>query len=457
MRNCGKKWSAAGIGMLLLGLLIPHPGFSMTQSQTAQDYFAAGTQAARQGDHSAALQQFNKALAAGMQTAALYYNIGVTCYRLGYLNQAASAFKRAALSPKMAGLAYYNLGLIARNQDNRPQAGEYFRQAERAAKTENLRKLSHRALETMDPEATLQHNRAVVAGDSGLNSERGLLWIEFSAGYDDNVLLVQPEDSGGASGEDDTLAGTMLFGHYYVTGNPRHGLRLYGLTLLDRHSSLDSFDSDISGGGTDYSVTTSHWHHNLDLMLLQTRLGQDKLEDTSRLIFSSTTALADDLQLKLQLGYESIDASAAYSFLNGNRRIGKIALSGETRSWELEYNLERNDREDYLAQDGQFQSFSPKQQELVFTKQVGFGKAWGLELEGAYMQSRYQDKNILADGTQEKREDKRPSLTFRIYKTWINGWRLEGELNYVENKSNLNEADYTRHAFTLTLGKTLRF
>lgn len=457
MRHCGKMRSAAGVGVLMLGLLVSLPAFSLAQSQTARDYFTAGTKAARQGDDATALQQFNEALAAGMQTAALYYNIGVTCYRLGYLNQAAYAFKRAARSPKMAGLAYYNLGLIARNQDNLPRAREFFQQAEQAAKTENLKELSRLALETMEPETTVRQNQAGEAETQGSESERGLLWIELSAGYDDNVLLIQSEDNSGVSGEDDTLAGTMLFGHYYAAGNWRHGLRLYGLALLDRHSNLESFDSDIRGGGADYSVTSSRWRHDLDLLLLQTRLGEDKLEDTGRLMFSSVTALTENLQLKLQLGYESIDASPAYAFLDGTRQIGKIQLSGENENWALEYGLEYNDREDYRTQDGEFQSFSPQQQELVFTKRVGFGETWMLELEGAYLQNRYRGENVLTDGIRLTREDKRPSLRVGLYKTWLNNWRLGGELNYVENESNLDENDYTRRAFTLTLDKTLRF
>lgn len=457
MRHCGKMRSASGVGVLLLGLLISIPAFSLAQSKTAGDHFATGTAAARQGDDSTALQQFNKALAAGMQTPVLYYNIGVTCYRLGYLNQAASAFKRAARSPKMAGLAYYNLGLIARSQNNPSQARAFFRQAEQAAKTENLKKLSRLALETMGPETIVRQNQAGQAAARGPESERGLLWIELSAGYDDNVLLIQSEVSGGVSGEEDTLAGTMLFGHYYVAGNRRHGLRVYGLAMLDRHSSLDSFDSDIRGGGADYSVTTSRWHHDLDLMLLQTRLGENKLEDTGRLTFSSVAALTKNVNLKLQLLYESIDASPAYAFLDGTRQTGKIGLSGETGGWTLEYNLEYNDREDYQTQDGEFQSFSPQQQGLVFTKRVGFGQTWMLELEGAYLQSHYRDENVLTDGTRLTREDKRPSLTVGLYKTWLNNWRLGGELNYVENESNLDENDYTRHALILTLDKTLRF
>lgn len=456
MRHCGKIRSAAGVGVFMLGLLISLPAFSLAQPRTARDYFAAGTAAARQGDDPTALQQFNKALAAGMQTAVLYYNIGVTCYRLGYLNQAAYAFKRAARSPKMAGLAYYNLGLITRSQDRPSQAIAFFQQAERAAKTENLKKLSQLALESMAPETTVRQSPAGGTEAPGSKSERGLLWMQFSAGYDDNVLLIQSEESG-VSGEDDTLAGTMLFGHYYATGNRRHGLRLYGLILLDRHSNLDNFDSDIRGGGADYSVTTSRWRHNLDLMLLQTGLGGDKLENTTRLTFSNVTALTNTLQLKLQLGYESIDASPAYTFLEGNRQIGKIGLSGENESWALEYNLEYDDREDYLTQDGEFQSFSPQQQALVFTKRVGFGGTWTLELEGAYLQNRYRDENILTDGTRLTRKDNRPSLTVGLYKTWLNDWRVGGELNYVENESNLDENDYTRHAFTLTLDKTLRF
>lgn len=452
MRNCGKKWSA-GVGVLLLGMLITVP--SPARSQTAQDYFVAGTQAARQDDHLTALQQFNKALAAGMQTAALYYNIGVTHYRLGYLNQAASAFKRAAHSPKMAGLAYYNLGLIALDQNNRTRADEYFRKAEQAAQTERLRKLSRYARDAMSLETTEQ-DQAMAAENNMLDIGQGLLWVELSAGYDDNVLLVQPEETG-ASNEEDTLAGIMLFGHYYGAGNRHHGLRLYGLALLHRHSRLDTFDLGIKGAGADYVVTTGQWRHNLDMMRLQTSLGEDELEDVSRLTLSSTVMLTDNLQLKFQLGYESIDASPTYSFLDGKRQTGSAAFSETAGDWELEYNLELNDREDYLSTDGEFQSFSPKRQELAYVKQIGFGKSLMLETEAAYTRSRYRDENIQPDGTRQTREDEHPSLAIRLYRTWMNNWRLGAELRYTENESNVDQYDYSRHAFTLTLDKAFRF
>lgn len=450
MRNCGKKRSA-GIGMFLLAVLGLSPLPPAAQTQTARDHFETGTKLARQGEHYTALQQFNKALAAGMQTAALYYNIGVTCYRLGYLNQAASAFKQAADSPKMAGLAYYNLGLIAQQQNNTSLAEKYFRRAEQAAQTENLRKLSRHARETLKPGIVAQRNKNTAPG-----ANRGLLWIEINSGYDDNVLLVDPEGSN-ASGEDDTFTGMMVFGHYYASGNRHNGLRLYGLTLLDRHAELDSFDLDITAAGADYSASTGQWRHNVDIMLLRNRLGGDELENIGRLAVSSTTGLRGELRLKLQLEYETIDAASAYSFLEGRRKTGEIALSGTVRNWKLEYSLEDNDRNDYRAEDGRFQSFSPRQHELTFEKQISLSHEWELELEGTYMQSRYRDANVRSDGTQQKRRDKRATLSAGLYKAWIHNWRLGIELGRTDNVSNFDESDYTRQTITLTLDKAFRF
>lgn len=450
MRNCGIKRSA-GIGVLLLGVLGLLPLSHAAHPQTAPEHFTAGTTLARQGDHSSALQQFNMALSAGMQTPALYYNIGVTSYRLGYLDQASSAFKQAARSPKMAGLAYYNLGLIAREQNHFSLANKYFKHAEQTAQTTNLRKLSRHARKTLGQETIVQPDN-----DTGAEVERGLLWIEINSGYDNNVLLVDSEDQR-ASGEDDTFAGVMVFGNYHATGNRDNGLRIYGLSLLDRHADLGDFDLDITAAGTDYSVTTGEWRHSMDIMLLRSRLGGDELEDIDRLAVSSTSSLAGDLQLKLQLGYESIAAGTPYSFLDGRRKTAEITLSGKAHNWKLEYSLEDNDRADYLDEDGLFQSFSPRRHELAFTKRVSLDHTWKLELEGAYLQSRYRDANIQADGTQRRRQDQRISLSARLYKTWIHDWRLGIELGHTKNDSSIDESDYTRHAITLTLDKAFTF
>ncbi|HEX7026115.1 MAG TPA: tetratricopeptide repeat protein [Gammaproteobacteria bacterium] len=431
----------------VLGLL---PFSSTAQTQTAQEFFAAGTELARQGDYPAALQQFNMALADGMQTAVLYYNLGVTNYRLGYLHQAASAFKRATSSPKMAGLAYYNLGLIARHQNNPALAREYFRRAEQSSRTENLRKLSRHALETLSPDS-------IVTPDNGSpNAERGLLWIEIYSGYDDNVLLAGAEDDI-ASGEEDVFGGTMVFGHYYTTGDRNNGLRIYGLSLLDRYGDLDNYDLDIAAAGTDYSITIDRWRHNIDILLLQSRLGGDRLENIKQLAVSSTTGLGGDFHLRLQLEYESIEAAPAYSFLDGKRYTGKLELSEILRDWKLEYSLEDNDRSDYLAEDGVFQSFSPQRHKLAVTKHFKLLYEWKLELEGAYMQSRYRDANILFDGTQRKRQDNRSLLSVRLYKPLLHDWRLGIVIDHTENKSNSDDADYSRNALTLTLDKAFRF
>ncbi|HYG20310.1 MAG TPA: hypothetical protein VD816_15335, partial [Ohtaekwangia sp.] len=122
-----------------------------------------------------------------------------------------------------------------------------------------------------------------------------------------------------------------------------------------------------------------------------------------------------------------------------------------------EYSLDDNNRDDYLAEDGIFQSFSPRRHELAFTKGVNLGYTWKLELEGAYLQSRYRDANIQSDGTQRQRQDQRISLSARLYKTWIHDWRLGIELSHTENDSSIDESDYARHAFTLTLDKAFRF
>jgi hypothetical protein len=423
-----------GISLLLLS----PPGLS----KSADDFFSAGVQASRVGNHTLALQHFKSAEKAGLNSPVLFFNLGVTFYQLGRLTEAKLAFQQTTRSKKMAALAYYNLGLIARDQNDKKTASIYFTRAEQSANTEKLKQLSRNA--------RLPSARRHLEKSGGK-----FLWVETSFGYDNNALLL-PSEQTSASDMEDIFAGLILYGRYPLNGDQDSGLHLDGFVSHSRYADINDANFDIVGFGGHYTHESKQWQQEIGITPMKSILDGDTLENITRLDYSAATTVKSDLRFKIEFKHDRINAASQYFYLDGERQTLVTAFSDTRRAWALIHTLENNDRADFRATD-EFRSYSPLRQKLAGRQIIRLDTAWSLELEGSYQISRYDDKDIRPDGNEKTRNDTRTELTPAIYYTQLNGWRMGAELHHAKNQSNFDEFDYNRTLFTITLDKLFQF
>jgi hypothetical protein len=163
---------------------------SASQETDSEKLMAAGNDAFRSGDFTAALESYETARNGGEQSPLLLFNMGVAYYKLGEHDQANEAFKSAALESELATLAYFNLALNERKIGNYDQAMTWLERARDNAGSEAERRYVKRMLNLFSEEVELSNRRKArsIRTDAALREPEFAWSMSVMFGYDDNAF-----------------------------------------------------------------------------------------------------------------------------------------------------------------------------------------------------------------------------------------------------------------------------
>lgn len=426
--------------LLGIALLLAWPAWLAADAPAttaqAKAHFAAGAEASRDGDFTAALAAFLAARDAGMSGPALHYNIGVCAWELGELDRAESAFRKAAEAPAMRVLAHYNLGLVALRRGDEAAAIAWFKSARDPGPRpgdadDTVRALAGAQLERLAPEEFTQDSTAP-AGTGRAASRRPMVFLAANLGYDDNVILAEDGELLGVS---DT--GSALAELQFAAIAPLYAdLSLEAGGFLLRHADLDEFDQLGAQADLLYRPAIGRWRAEFGAGYGLNQLDGERFEDRSMLLVGASRALAGGWRLRLRHRYEDIDGREPFEGLTGDRHETSVRLDRRMggQRLRLEYRLELNDRA--------AAELSPDRHHLAAEW------SWALprRMEAtAGFDWRYSDYALAGEASSTDRTERRGGVAAELRGPLGFGWDWALRYDWTGNSASLEAFDYTRH------------
>ncbi len=438
--------SLVRVKVVVLGLCLVIP-FHFALAQTPGDFFQAGVQAATAGEYKQALAEFKKARRAGMNTPVLKYNLAVAYYRTGQYEQARLIYVELSNEPSLEQLAYFNLGLIANKQKNSAAATRWFRRAYRHVgndrSAQRIRTLAATALKRL--------------GASGTRTRQDRRWsarLSTSLASDSNVTLVNDELAGVTS-QSDTYVDFSANGGRWLKGRGDRGVRLTLGANLQQYSTLGENDfARLQAGVARYDLL-GRWEMRFAGGWDEVYFSGSEYQRVIGVDVRGFRALSKDRQLRLRYKLNRIQATdAIFDYLDGWRQQVRVAIRQRRGGNTLRayYQLEVNDRQDRMGTIEPFSSYSPTRHSLRLTSWWRYGNGWRLWLDGRYRYSLYDGRNVLADGTRIRREDKQFRVSTRVEWRMAQHWGVSVGYYFTTNNSNIDRKGYDRSLFMLGLG-----
>lgn len=431
MSGCRTTWVTATFALFCA--LGPVPGHAAGEADAA---FDAGIHASRAGKDREALQQFQRAQAAGLDTPVLHYNLGVTHYRLGNYTAARSSFQRLTRHETLAALAHYNLGLVAYRLRENDEAHRQFLLAHRLTKDPKLRHLTRQQIAQLAPDAP--------------DGPRWSATVSAGAGYDDNLLV---QETGGATSTGDQFLELYLGGTGTVHGTQRDGIKLHGSAYLVEYLDQDAFSMSFLRGSGARVKELARWRAEAGGELELSTLGdRDYIRALSAQI-SGKRVIAAATTLELRYRFSDVRArDSIFSYLDGyQQRLSIEGYRWQPQGWLRGRALvEVNDRND-LRDGSVFTSFSPTRTGIRAEYGRYFAGNWEVSGTLSLMSSRYRDADLLADGSRVRRGDEQFQIGLSVARNLDQRWQIGADYQHYDNDSNLPVYDYKRSLYALRL------
>lgn len=407
----------------------------------AEDPFAAGLRAARDGAFEEALVQFSAARDAGESTPVLLYNLGVVNFKLGRLDAAEAAFTRLTTDPSWRALAHYNLGLVEALTD--PQAAtHHFRQAQALTTSPKLRALAERKLHGGAPAPSAPARRWY-----------GL--VSLAGGYDDNVVLTDDRLIGSVSDEADQFGEVLAVARRPLSGAARRGWTFDLSAYYRAHAQLDDFDFGALSAALLWRTPLGAWRLSTGLEgKTQFAGGESYANVASYRLEVERRAGSARWRARNDLSY--VSGGTRFDYISGWRNTTQLQATYDLDSSELRvgYEFEQNDRDD-LQTEEQFFSYSPSWHRLYSSLDFDVTDRFGLELVGDIRFSHYDDRNRFFDEADRLVDVHRDqelvsagiSVSYRIARQW----HVWSRYRYTDSASKIERYRYDNNTLTLSL------
>jgi outer membrane autotransporter protein len=231
---------------------------------------------------------------------------------------------------------------------------------------------------------------------------------------------------------------------------------------MQRYTEWEGFDYTFFETGLSYPLKKQRWQIRPVVSIRSSELGGDPYQDSTVTSLQIGYAPGDSWRIRADLQMESIDADDAFIFLDGDKSAVKFTLYNQS-GWQLNYELESNDRRDLIYIDTQngtdseeFYSFSPNRQRLEIEYPFQLSSTLKLIAGTSHRQSLYRDADRRSDGTIKKREDGLWQLHLGLESSFYSGWRISANVDVFDNDSNFDEFSYRRATFNLALDKEFK-
>ena len=447
------KRTRTGVAALCLAGML---GFSpFVVAQNASDYFKQGVKAAESGKYRAALVKFQKAKKAGLDSIALKYNFAVTFYKLGQYEEAKKLFTELAGVPKFKQIAYYNLGLVANKQKDKSMAVRWFRRAYWVGKNPGGASKKNKKIKVLAAEA-LKRLGAPLRKKSSTNKKwKG--YVSAAMSSDSNVTRVNEEIAGAVS-QSDTSVVLSAYGAKWLLGRGSGGVRFFLNAYLRQYSTQNLYDYERFKVGLARYDYLGSWRLRYGGNWSEATFGGKKYQRLLSAEVRGRKPLSGNTQLHLRYKASQISATnPVYDYLEGSRqqfRVGARIKTGADR-FRVYYQLELNDRQDFVGVSPVFSSYSPTRHTLRVTGRWKYFDGWAVRLGGRYRISKYNDDNVFSDGTidgtAERREDSQTRFTARLTKKFDKNWRIGAEYRVTNNNSSIDPESYDRSQISVDI------
>jgi tetratricopeptide (TPR) repeat protein len=445
--------------LLFCILLVLFFNANAAYAKSADQYYEIGVRAAQQQQFHLALKSFLQAKAAGLESPALHYNLGVVYYNLASYDEASKSFQPLLDNAEYAGVAYYNLGLISLKLSNEPAAKDWFLKAYSTTEDPNLKDLSERALTRLnvDPMADKSMpEKSILIGWGGV--------VSLSAGYDDNVSLID-EDISQTSGLEDYHLELFATANRMIWGTEGNGLHFdANVDALKQHKEHD-YDYSQWHLGLAHQGIFSQWNTRARATMDQTQFGNVDFQQLVSLEFRSERDLSTNSGMELRYKYVNIEdqsPNAEYDYLAGSRQQLRFRFANILRnvSFKYSYEFQLNDRSDLTGSRSisvntteiGFRSYSPMRHSVQVSADVPWGRLLTLSLDAQYRYSYYSDADTIIDvdnatGARTvlyslNRKDHRYRVNIGLAYRFSGYLEFFGDYSYTKNDSNRSGSDY---------------
>jgi hypothetical protein len=396
------------------------------------DGYHLGIDAFKQGRYEAARDYFVAAYDAGRHDPTLLYNLGAAQYKLGDYPAAYESFGQIRDDPTWGALALYNLGLIDEKRRDDANAQRHFRAAYETSRSEKLKQLA--ASKIVAPQSATQ------------NDSNWFGIASLSAGYDDNVVLLNDQSLVSVSNEQDYFYEAFASASSFVSGDVNRGWRADFSGYYRGYRDQSDYDYGGAATGLTYNRVTGNSQWQLGGRADAESVGGDTYTVSGSMRAQLLRTIGEfGLRIRNELAY--IDGASNYGYLTGwQDRLGiQIARTFGASRLRLGYELELNDRRDDSTAT-EFFSYSPTWNRFYAAATTSVSDSFDIGLRADYEISRYRDENVQTnpDGSVSiaARDDDRYSASLRATYHALRNWDLYGEYRYANNSSKFSEYEY---------------
>lgn len=439
-----KRSGQSLLAVILFNLILP-----VAYGDEAYDL---GIDAFNRGDYETAITHFLASQPETGDNAALYYNLGASYYKLARYPEAREAFLKVIADPDFASLGYYNLALVDAQLNRSDQVAAWLQRSIESTDNPKLRAL---ALTLLDRYSTEREEIREAVDLSVISPWSG--FIVGEAGYDSNVILLADNQTLTTSDQDDYFFDAFGYLQRRLRTSGSIGVSLEGSAYVIKYQDLNGYDIDSLSLGGLLEKNIAGWSTAGRAQLVYSFLDGHEftLEPRFKL---STSRWLETGRSRLRLRYEVgriNDLDPFYTYLSGwrHRTDARMSWLRGKRQLHLMYQLETNYREELSTP--LFTSYSPVRNSVRLEAEGPVGALFHAALELRYSHSRYLNPNELADGSFLTRNDDQIMSIARLTHGFSGGNELSFEYRRTENRSNIDDYDYTQ--YTAMIGLLLPF
>ena len=409
---------------------------------SAKDDFKQGVNFFNSENYSAAVKKFESANKQGMRNTALYYNLGSAYFKLKNYKKSEDYYKILKKQPKMKSLAEYNLGLIAVQQKDSVKARQYFKAVVRNAQDKKILHLAEQQLKKITTTKTVS------------SKNKGSVYLSGSVGYDNNINFA-PADIG--SEESAVFFDALVSADYLISGTKSKGWTAEGILYTIRYGDTDNpnisqsaFDQDEYGVGLKKTQKLASWNTHLKVAYDKSTFGPRDYQSIFKLEAAGKHKLSRTDRVYLRYRYEDISSDdIVFDYLEGWRQKirGEFRRYNKNNSTQLYYELELNDRNDFIPATGNQFSYSPARHTLRGKYTTNLTSVWRLIGDLSYRKSDYPSTN-----TQSRNDERWKAAVYANYR-FDKTMKLKLKLEYTDNSSSDNLYVYDRQVVSVSLNK----
>ncbi len=410
--------------------------FQSFADTTAESDFARGMDDFKSGDYHNAAKMFENARRKGMKNIALYYNIGSAYFKTKNYDRAEIFFSALVNQPKMKSLVEYNLGLIALKKNHLIKSKKYFTSIINSSNDEKIIYLAKQQL----PKIIIPIIKPY------------MLYLSAATGINDNInfapIGIGTEESG-------SYYNALVSADYRFVGTRLNGWSADAMFYTIRYGDTGNpnipngaFDQDQLNIGLKTAFILGDWETQLKVGFGQSTFGPRDYQSIVKLEARTKYKLSNLNRLYFQYGYEDITSEdIVFDYIKGSRQkiISGFRHYSINSHSQIYYELELNDRNDFVSNAGNVFSYSPTRHTLRGRYTSIINHSWRLGGDISYRISDYP-----VTPTQDRQDERLKAIIFASY-GFSKVTKLKLKFEYTDNSSTDNIYVYDQQIIDLNL------